>query len=45
MWMPLRDLYDARIGEVVIVVMGDDNCIDDRDVLDPARCIGKALWT
>lgn len=43
--MSLRDLLDTRIGEMVVVVMGDDDCIDDRNVFDLAGCIGKALRT
>lgn len=41
----LGNFDNARIGEMVIVVVGDDDCIDDWDIFDLAWCVCEALRT
>lgn len=35
--MTLGDLFNCRVRQMVVMVMGDDNCIDERDIFDLAR--------
>jgi hypothetical protein len=41
--MLLGDLTDGRVGQMIIMVVGDDDCINDRDILDLAWGVGIAL--
>ena len=37
-------LLDGRVGEVVVMVVGDDHRVHVRDVFDLARHVGVSLW-
>ena len=42
--MSLRDLDDSWVGEMVVVVVANDYCVDDGDIFDLARHLCVALW-
>ena len=39
------DLHDGRVVHVVVVIVGNDDRIDDGDIVDLARDLGVALRT
>jgi hypothetical protein len=42
-WVSLMDIPDSWKRKVIIVVVRDDNCVDDRYILDVTRRLGKAF--
>lgn len=36
-WMQFGDLFHCRVRQMVIMVVGNNNCVDERDVFDLAR--------
>lgn len=43
--VPFRDLRDGWVGQMVVVVVGDDHRVDDRDILDLTWGLSVALGT
>lgn len=42
--MPLKDLLHCWIGQVIVVVMRDHDCVDNGYVFDFTRHFRVALW-